>query len=429
MTATPFPGATIDVQAEAGHPLPRYRSLPEKVGGTNEIAGHGWHLDDLVLPALTLRLSSLQHNISLHAAWCAANGVQFAPHAKTHLSPELVGMQMQSGAWGMTAATAHQVRWLAAVGVRRIILAHQVADRPNIRLLAALLLANPDLAVYVLVDSEELIVILNRELTAAGITRPLQVLLELGSVGGRTGVRDPEALISMSSSISSSRVLVLAGVECFEGVLPVGRTGEHLEVVDAMLNTLADAVRTLDAKDMFNGVSEILFTAGGSVYPDRVAAAGSQLTGLSLPVRTVVRSGGTVVHDYGDSARNAPLAPEAKNPLGGLRPALELWATVVSTPEPGVALAAFGKRDSSFDSGMPVVLGYCTQGGQEQEPQGITVTRLNDQHAYLSHDGGLQVGHRLRLGPIHPCTVFDKWPLIPLLDDDDGVIGAVTTWF
>ncbi len=35
-------------------------------------------------------------------------------------------------------------------------------------------------------------------------------------------------------------------------------------------------------------------------------------------------------------------------------PALEVWAYVQSRPEPELAIAAFGKRDASYDAGLPV---------------------------------------------------------------------------
>jgi D-serine deaminase-like pyridoxal phosphate-dependent protein len=149
---------------------------------------------------------------------------------------------------------------------------------------------------------------------------------------------------------------------------------------------------------------------------------------LNRGLRLVVRSGGTATHDHGDHAGIPPLAPEADHPLGALRPALELWAAVVSTPEAGLALAAIGKRDAPYDTQLPVVLS-CRRDGQTVPVDGVAVTKLNDQHAYLTHDGCLRVGDVLRLGPCHPCTAFDKWPLVPVLDDEDAVVGAVTTWF
>ncbi len=221
----------------------------------------------------------------------------------------------------------------------------------------------------------------------------------------------------------------MAGVEAFEGWYPVGRTEADLSPVDTLLNRLVELLRLLDSMGAFDSRPEIIFTGGGSWYPDRVALAAAGIGGLSKPIRTVVRSGGTVVHEHGPNAGNAPLSAEMGNPVGALRPALELWATVVSTPEPGLALAAFGRRDVSFDGGMPVVLGFSMPGEPESAPGGVVVDRLNDQHAFVHHQDQLRVGNRLRLGIIHSCTSFDKWPLIPMLDDDDRVIAAVTTWF
>jgi D-serine deaminase-like pyridoxal phosphate-dependent protein len=60
------------------------------------------------------------------------------------------------------------------------------------------------------------------------------------------------------------------------------------------------------------------------------------------------------------------------------------------------------------------------------------VVKLNDQHAFLRTDS-VGVGHRLRLGLSHPCTAFDKWRLIPVVDDadvdDPTVVDLVRTFF
>src|SRR5690554_2542773 len=93
-------------------PLPRFRSLPDPNVHPDRIGERGWALTDLMLPALTLRASAIEHNAALHARWCESVGVSQAPHAKTHLSPEVVRLQLDSGAWGMTAATVHQARFL-----------------------------------------------------------------------------------------------------------------------------------------------------------------------------------------------------------------------------------------------------------------------------------------------------------------------------
>lgn len=416
---------TADWTSTTGVELSAARSLPDPFRPAEHVATAGWRLSDLLLPALTVRASALEHNVALHARWCAAEGVSQAPHAKTHLSPEIVRLQLASGAWGMTAATVHQVRFLATLGVRRVILAHQVVDAASIRALAGVLDAHPDLVVMPLVDSVAGVAALTRHWpagTRSGLLLP--VLVELGLGGGRTGIRADGPLTAVAEAVRSSPVLRLAGVEGFEGILTPSREPADVAQVDAFLQRLGQAAETLDADGLFDGTDEILVTAGGSVFPDRVAAL--SIRELSRPVRVVVRSGSTVTHDHGEYARSAPLAPEARHPLGALRPALDLWAAVVSVPEPGLALLGMGKRDAPFDSGMPVTLAV-RRAGDVVDVAAI-VERMNDQHAFVSHDG-LEVGDVVQLGPRHPCTTFDRWRTIPVLDDGGLIIGAITTWF
>jgi len=63
--------------------------------------------------------------------------------------------------------------------------------------------------------------------------------------------------------------------------------------------------------------------------------------------------------------------------------------------------------------------------------QGAKVAKLNDQHAFMTIPAGveLHVGDRVACGIIHPCTAFDKWRLIPLVDDGYRVIDAILTYF
>jgi D-serine dehydratase len=39
------------------------------------------------------------------------------------------------------------------------------------------------------------------------------------------------------------------------------------------------------------------------------------------------------------------------------------------------------------------------------------------------------VGDLLACGISHPCTAFDKWRLIPVVDDDYTVVDAIATFF
>jgi len=117
-----------------------------------------------------------------------------------------------------------------------------------------------------------------------------------------------------------------------------------------------------------------------------------------------------------------------------LRAALEVWALVQSLPEPGLAILAVGKRDISHDLGMPVVLATCARASRERvpAPEEWSLHKLNDQHAYLrfaTFAHRLQVGDRVCLGISHPCTTFDKWRWMPIVDEDATVVDAIVTCF
>jgi D-serine deaminase-like pyridoxal phosphate-dependent protein len=64
-------------------------------------------------------------------------------------------------------------------------------------------------------------------------------------------------------------------------------------------------------------------------------------------------------------------------------------------------------------------------------PAGCTLVRLNDQHAHLSIPPAspFAVGDMIGIGIAHPCTTFERWQVLMLVDERMNVIGAVRTCF
>ena len=359
------------------------------------------HMRDVPLPLLVLRESALAHNLRLMQAWCEENGLCLAPHGKTTMAPALIRRQLDAGAWAITAASVQQLAVMRELGAPRVLLANQVVGAPEIAWLERERAAGVE--VLCLVDSLEGVAALD-----AGVKAPLPLLVELGQA--RAGCRTDGQALAVADAVAASERLVLAGVEGYEGTLGADRKPATLAAVDAFLDRLRAFAETLDARGAFAGLDEVVVSAGGSLFFDRVAER--LRPELSRPVRVVVRAGAYLTHDDGAYA--------AATPLAALRPALELWARVLSCPEPGLAIAGFGKRDAPYDLGMPIVRGH---------PR-VRVEALNDQHAFLRDpDGELAVGDVVVCGISHPCTAFDKWPTIAVVDDDDVVVGAVQTRF
>jgi D-serine deaminase-like pyridoxal phosphate-dependent protein len=90
-----------------------------------------------------------------------------------------------------------------------------------------------------------------------------------------------------------------------------------------------------------------------------------------------------------------------------------------------------GKRDAPYDEGLPVPLRIRRTSGGVDSAEGLSVTRLNDQHAYLRVSPEVEVrpGDLVCFGISHPCTAFDKWRTIPVVDDDDTIVDVLHTYF
>jgi D-serine dehydratase len=106
---------------------------------------------------------------------------------------------------------------------------------------------------------------------------------------------------------------------------------------------------------------------------------------------------------------------------------------VLSRPEPGRIIVGLGKRDASFDIDLPKPVEWVRSGSREVRPLdgNYRTVRLNDHHAYVDvpPECNLQVGDLVCFGISHPCTTFDRWPALYVVDDNRTVVGAVKTYF
>src|SRR3954451_20402517 len=196
--------------------------------------GVGRPLAEIPLPVVVLRESAVAHNLALMQRWCDDRGVSLAPHGKTSMAPALFRRQLEAGAWGMTAATVPQLAAMREAGARRVILANELVGAPEIAWFER---EREGIEAYCLVDS-----VTGVEALSSGVRAPLRVLIEVG--GPRAGCRSVEGAHAVAAAVAASAVLVLAGVEGFEGTLDASE-------VSAFLDVLRDAVVALDGRGAF----------------------------------------------------------------------------------------------------------------------------------------------------------------------------------
>ncbi|MFF3003586.1 amino acid deaminase [Kitasatospora sp. NPDC057940] len=404
----------------------RFKAAPPEAWGhsVRDWLATGPTLTGLGTPLLTLDGAALDHNLRTMADWCAKAGVALVPHGKTTMAPALWQAQLAAGSHGITLANLPQVRVARAFGVERILLANTLLDPAGLAWLAAELAADPAFAFVSWVDSTESVRLMDEALRAAGAQRPVEVLVELGGPGGRTGARGVDAAVEIAAAVLRAPTLRLAGVGGYEGALAHDATADGLATVRGYLKALADLHGRL-ARAYPDDAMPIV-TAGGSAYFDLVV---EELAGLPEAL-VVLRSGAYIAHDDGFYRGISPLVRGAGSTP--FHSALHGWARVVSRPEPQLALLDAGKRDLPFDEGLPEP--QRVRGGAELTGTAARITALNDQHAFLRDAGDLApIGAVLRLGVSHPCTAFDKWTAIPVLDSADAaepkVTGLVRTFF
>ena len=393
------------------------------------VASAGWSIldGDVSLPAAVLRDAALHHNLAWMRDFIAAYGVELAPHGKTTMSPELFAMQLDAGAWGITLATAPQVRDAHRHGVRRVLMANQLADRANMAIVSALL-ADPQFEFCCLVDSAANAEALGAFFAARG--QRLRLLLEVGVAGGRTGVRDESQAREVVAAIARwPQSLALVGVETYEGVL------KDEDGVRALLRRTLATLQALRAEGAF-AEPRVLLSGAGSAWYDVVAEEFATVA-KDPGVRVLLRPGCYLTHDAG-AYREADARIHASNPVArrmaaGLRPALQLWACVQSRPEPGRAIVGLGKRDAAFDAGLPLPVLRHRSGDAAPQPTPAhwRLAAIMDQHAFLdlAPEDDLRVGDLLCFDICHPCLTFDKWRHLLRVDEAWRVTGAVRTFF
>jgi len=402
----------------------------------SDVGAQGWWVlhGDLPLPLAVLKQSALAHNLAWMQDFCAQRGLDIAPHGKTTMSPELYARQIAAGAWGISFATVYQAAVGARHGVPRLIIANQVLQAADLQGLASLLQTYTGLQAYFLVDSLAQVDAIEAWHRAHGQGVVFSVLLEHGLAGKRTGCRTREQALALARRVKASPALRLAGIECYEGSLASCRHEEDRAGVAAVMARLQETAADCEREDLFE-CDEVLLTAGGSAIFDLVAE--HLQPHLKRPARGVLRSGCYLTHDHLQYRRHLQCVGERLKLTETLRPALEVWSVVQSCPEPGLALLSMGKRDVSYDLDLPVPVWRADvgQGRVAPVPGHWAITALNDQHAYLKFDPASppaeqpQVGQRVGSGISHPCTTFDKWRWMPVVDDDYRVVDAVSIHF
>ena len=400
------------------------------LGDWSQLAAGGWSLlaGDICLPVLTLNWQVLERNLAWMASFAEQNQALLAPHGKTAMTPALFQAQQAAGAWACTVASVPQLQVAFAAGIRRLILANPLVGRAEQRQVVQLL--QQGLEFYCLIDDARQLPDLQQVMAAAGVR--LQLLMELGTPGGRCGVRNADTALDLARQIAQCPALKLCGIEFYEGVV---RGGEH-----ALRQFIRDCYATAGVLQQAgliepNAAGQRLISGAGSAYYDLVADEFRQSSCCQHGFALVLRPGCYALHDSGiyQQAQQQVLArsPQACLIPGALEDALLLWAYVLSRPEPDLVVVGLGKRDAAFDAGLPRPVLWHRPGMTVPASFGAEPLKIMDQHLLLRvcTTTTLAVGDMLAFRTSHPCLTLDKWRQLAVMDDDYVVRRVLATQF
>jgi D-serine dehydratase len=392
-----------------GFPIDSYGKTLEQFLATNP----NLFTANFQFPIMVLKESAVKNNIAQMMSFCNSVDAQLAPHVKTTMSPQLAQMQVAAGATALTVANFWQGRIFLKHGFKNLIIANEVLDPTAIAEIAKIN-KQKQAEIIFYVDSILALEIIQKHTPLEG---EQNLFIEIGTENGRGGVRELSLVEQLAQRIKADKRLNLIGVTGFEGAVPDAARGRRGE--KKISKFCQKIVAAAELAYPYKSDQPFVISAGGSAYFDIVAR---ELNKFEKPRRLLLRSGGYITHDHKYYEEIYPFALSDRS----FKPAIEVWAQVISKPEKDFGVLNLGKRDIGNDLHNPIPIK--SYDGQVKSFSAV-IEKLNDQHGYLRGKQEFSLAQLIGLGISHPCTTFDKWGLIPLVNDDYDLIDCLQTFF
>ncbi|MEQ9346511.1 MAG: D-TA family PLP-dependent enzyme [Thalassospira sp.] len=334
---------------------------------------------DLDTPCAVINLDVVDRNINAYQAYCDKHGIALRPHIKTHKIPAFAKQQLDAGAKGITCQKIGEAEVMADAGIDDILLTYNVLGARKLARLRTVF--DRVSTLRVVADNETVITGLSQAF--ADSAKPLEILVECDTGGGRCGVQSPKSAVALAQKINS-----LPGIS-FAGLMTYPSAGGGPKV-DGFFG---------DAMAMFNalGIACPIRSSGGT--PDMWKAH-------EVPNATEHRIGTYIYNDRSLMAREV---------CGEDDCALRVLAEIVSLPAPGRAIIDAGSKVLTSDllglEGFGYVVGH---------PE-VDVVGLSEEHGVLHFEADLtpfEIGERIEIIPNHVCVVSNMLDQVHLVRGD-----------
>jgi D-serine deaminase-like pyridoxal phosphate-dependent protein len=332
---------------------------------------------ELETPCVLIDIDRVEANLKRAQAHADANGYKLRPHIKTHKLPGFARRQVELGAVGITTQKLGEAEVMADAGLTDIFLPYNIIGTGKLARLRAL---NDGATLAVTADSPDTIVGYAAAFADAG--RPLTVLIECDTGGGRCGVQVP------AQALALARQIVMAPGLRFGGLM----TYPPLNGVDKTEAWLQDAVALLTEA----GLDVPVVSSGNT--PDMWANGGNSIV-------TERRPGTYIYYDRFQVQQGA---------AGWDDCALTVLTTVVSRPTATRVVLDAGSK--SLTSDLLGQVGYGLVMGTD-----LAIKSLSEEHGVIEMAAASdwpRIGDRLRIIPNHVCVVSNLFDVVNLISGD-----------
>ncbi|HWA20504.1 MAG TPA: D-TA family PLP-dependent enzyme [Devosia sp.] len=334
-------------------------------------------ISDLDTPCVLIDIDRVEANLAGAQAHADENGYRLRPHTKTHKLPRFAKRQVELGAVGITVQKLGEAEVMADAGLTDIFLPYNIVGPIKLARLKAL---NERVVLSVTADSPD---------TVAGYAatfrggKPLTVLVECDTGGGRCGVQSPAQALALARQINMTEALRFGGLMTYPALHKWSEAAHWLGEAKAMIEAAGAPVPVVTA-----GNSPDMWHAGDAVVTER-------------------RPGTYIYFDRSQVAYRAARWQDC---------ALTVLTTIVSRPTATRIVIDAGSKSLSSD--LMGLTGHGAVLGNED----VIVKSLSEEHGVIELESPSEiprVGNRQRIIPNHACVVSNLFDHVHFIRGDD----------
>ena len=196
---------------------------------------------DLDTPAVLIDLDRVEANLKRVQDYADSHGLKVRPHIKTHKLPRFAKRQVELGAVGITVQKLGEAEVMADAGLADIFLPYNILGAKKLARLKAL---NERVTLSVTADSPDTIAGYAATFTAG---KPLTVLIECDTGGGRCGVQTPAQALALARQIALAPGLRFGGLMTYPPLHGVEKSNAWLTEAVALFGQAGIAVQRVSS--------------------------------------------------------------------------------------------------------------------------------------------------------------------------------------